>query len=163
MQPRFLKKLLLACRETGIHTAVDTSGCCCWDDLDNIRGLTDLFLYDLKLMDEIRHREVTGVSNRQILENLKRLSAAGAALYIRIPLIPDINDDETNLRQTGEFISGLNGVTGVEVMGYHEIGLAKYQALDLPYRLKEIHPPSAAETQDAASSLNISGIPVKVS
>ena len=68
---------------------MDTSGCCNWDDLDDIRGLTDLFLYDLKLMDEIRHREVTGVSNRQILENLKRLSAAGAALYIRIPLIPD--------------------------------------------------------------------------
>lgn len=163
MQPRFLKKLLLACHEAGIHTAVDTSGCCNWDDLDDIRDLTDLFLYDLKLMDEVRHREVMGVSNRQILENLKRLSAAGSALYIRIPLIPGINDDESNLRQTAEFISGLKGVTSVEIMGYHEIGLSKYQALDLPYRLKEIHPPSIAQIQEAASSFNNIGIPVKVS
>ncbi len=163
MQPRFLKKLLHACREAGIHTAVDTSGCCSWDDLDDIRALTDLFLYDLKLLDETCHREVIGVSNRQILENLKRLSAAGAALYIRIPLIPGINDDETNLRQTGEFISRLNGITGVEVMGYHEIGLAKYQALDLPYRLKETHPPSAVQMHQAASSFKCIGIPVKVS
>jgi pyruvate formate lyase activating enzyme len=163
LQPRFLKKLLKVSREAGIHTAVDTSGCCSWEDLDEVRGLVDLFLYDIKLMEDARHHEVVGVSNRHILENLERLGRAGHALYIRIPLIPGINDDEDNLRQTAEFLTSLDGLTGVELMGYHEIGLAKYEALGLPYGLKNTHPPSAEQMRKAAASLKSVGIPVKIS
>jgi pyruvate formate lyase activating enzyme len=163
MQPRFLMKLLRSCREAGISTAVDTSGCCTWDDLDDIRGMVDLFLYDLKLMDETRHRAAVGVTNKQILENLSCLSSAGHALYVRIPLIPGINDDEANLRQSGEFLAGLRGVTGVELMGYHEIGLAKYEALDLPYTLKDTKPPTVEARQNAAAILQEFGLTVKVS
>jgi pyruvate formate lyase activating enzyme len=163
LQPRFLKKLLLACREAGISTAVDTSGYCTWNDLESILNLTDLFLYDLKLMDDTRHRAIVGVSNRVILDNLKKLNRAGCSLYIRFPLIPSINDDEDNLRQMAAFLSDLEGIKGVELMGYHEIGLAKYEALDLNYTLKNIHPPSKEQTQEAASSLSYLGLQVKVS
>lgn len=163
LQPHFLKKLLKASSEAGIATAVDTSGYCAWEDLDEVRGLVDLFLYDIKLMDDARHREVVGVSNRPILDNLERLSRAGHNLYVRIPLIPGINDDEDNLRQTAQFLSELNGITGVELMGYHEIGLAKYEALGLPNLLNNIHPPPGDQMQEAAASLNNIGIPVKIS
>ena len=97
MQPRFLSALLKACRKQEIHTVVDTSGFANWNVFEQIRGDVDLFLYDLKHMDSIRHREVTGVPNEVILENLRRLSAVGAKCIVRIPLIPGINDDEKNL------------------------------------------------------------------
>jgi pyruvate formate lyase activating enzyme len=105
MQPGFLSALLKACRKQEIHTVVDTSGFANWNIFEQIRGDVDLFLYDLKHMDSIRHREVTGAPNEVILENLRRLSAMGAKCLVRIPLIPGINDDEKNLVESGAFLA----------------------------------------------------------
>ena len=108
MQPTFLSALLKACRAQEIHTVVDTSGFANWKVFEQICEDVDLFLYDLKHMDSIRHREVTGVPNDVILENLRRLSAAGARCIVRIPLIPGINDDEKNLVESGKFLASLS-------------------------------------------------------
>ncbi len=90
-----------------------------------MRKLVDLFLYDLKLMDEEKHIRYTGVSNQEILKNLKKLAEEGHLVRVRIPLIPDINDDDTNLRNAGIFLASLPHLAGVEIMGYHDIGAAK--------------------------------------
>lgn len=142
MQPRFTIELLRACQAHGIHTVLDTSGYAAWTVVEGAARHTNLFLYDLKIMDETRHRQYTGVSNRLILSNLQRLSTGGARIIVRIPLIPGVNDDEHNLRLTRQFLAGLPHLAGVEVLPYHDIAAAKYSALDLSYRLPELTTPS---------------------
>ena len=163
MQRSFLLALLRACRERDIHTVVDTSGYTTWEALDSVRGFVNLFLYDLKLMDNQRHIQYTGVSNEPILRNLKLLSEHGHPLYVRIPLIPGVNDDDANLRQSAEMLASLPNVTGVELMGYHDIAAAKYEALGMPYQLNGTKPPTAEHMQQAGSILEEYGLKVKVS
>jgi pyruvate formate lyase activating enzyme len=153
MQPGFLSALLRACREQEIHTVVDTSGFANWNVFEQIRRDVDLFLYDLKHMDSTRHREVTGVPNEPILSNLRTLSELGHRIMVRIPLIPGINDDEQNLRQSGEFLSSLPKLEGVELMGYHNIAQAKYEALSREYKLADTKPPTEEAMLHAAEIL----------
>jgi pyruvate formate lyase activating enzyme len=163
LQRKFLAELLKNCREHEIHTVVDTSGFASWEAFDSIRGDVNLFLYDLKLMDDERHKQFTGVSNKLILENLRRLDEAGAPCVVRIPLIPGVNDDEENVRESGKFLAALKNVIAVDLMGYHDIARAKYEALGLAYRLSETKAPSAEKLQAAANMLESFGLNVKVS
>jgi pyruvate formate lyase activating enzyme len=160
MQPSFLTALLKACRAQEIHTVLDTSGFANWKVFEQIIDDVDLFLYDLKHMDRVRHREVTGVPNDVILENLRRLLAAGAQCIVRIPLIPGINDDDRNVAETGEFLAGLPPVQIVELMGFHDIAQAKYEALGRNYALTETKPPGEAEMYKTAELLRSYGLNV---
>jgi pyruvate formate lyase activating enzyme len=162
MQPTFLSALLKECRRQEIHTVVDTSGFANWNVIEKIRVDVDLFLYDLKHMDSIRHREVTGVPNEVILENLRRLSAVGAKCIIRIPLIPGINDDENNLVESGKFLASLSNIENVELMGYHDIAQAKYEALDREYPLIGTQPPTQTDMYNAAKILQRHGLNVVI-
>ena len=141
-QMEFLRQMLQACRNLHLHTTVYTSGYTSVENLLSILPLVDLFLYDLKLMDAEKHLRYTSVSNRKILSNLQQISRHGANIIIRIPLIPGINDDDNNLKQSGAFLASLPHLVGVELMPYHEIGVAKYQGLGMPYKLGSIMPPS---------------------
>ncbi|HLO32344.1 MAG TPA: glycyl-radical enzyme activating protein [Anaerolineales bacterium] len=163
IQRSFLFALLRLCREREIHTVVDTSGYTTWKALESICQLVDLFLYDLKLMDEKRHLQYTGVSNRPILNNLKLLAEHGHSIHVRIPLVPGVNDDDENLRRSGELLGSLPNLSGVELMGYHDIAAAKYEALGLAYRLSETKPPSAERVQRAVTLLEEYGLKVKPS
>ena len=163
MQRKLLVEVLRACRAHDIHTVVDTSGYAKWDVLESIWGNVNLFLYDLKLMADERHRQYTGVSNKLILENLQKLSAVGAKCVVRIPLIPGVNDDEENLVESGKFLANLPNVVSVELMGYHEIARGKYEALGMEYRLPVTKAPSAELMQQAAKKLEGFGLKVKVS
>jgi len=160
MQPGFLTSLFKACRAHEIHTVVDTSGFANWNIFEQIRMHVDLFLYDLKHMNSDRHREVTGVPNEMILRNLHKLSSHGHTLVVRIPLIPGINSDEKNLRESGEFLSSLPHINNVELMGYHDIAQAKYEALGREYALTGIHPPTETEMHHAAEALRNYGLNV---
>ena len=161
-QPAFLFNLLVECKARGLHTTLDTSGYASWTVMDKIRGYVDLFLYDLKLMDNARHRRYTGVSNQKILANLTRLSELGHRITIRIPVIPGINDDEANLRQTGAFLASLPVRPPVELLAYHQSGLAKYDSLGLEYRLPEVLPPEPRRMEGIAGILQESGLQVTV-
>ena len=143
LQRDFLLALLQACKMREIHTVVDTSGFASWDTIDLIRPLTDLFLYDLKLIDDERHREFTGVTNQPILRNLHSLSALGHPIVLRIPIIPDINDDDESLQQLAGFIAALPNRHPIELLPYHHIAVDKYLRLGKPYRLFETRRPDA--------------------
>jgi pyruvate formate lyase activating enzyme len=160
-QPGFLLELLIACRNRSWHTAVDTTGFAPWKILDGIRQNVDLFLYDLKLMDDARHRKWTSVSNITILANLRKLSDIGHKIIVRIPIIPGINDDEENLRQTGSFLSTLPNVPAVELLPYHNIAEGKYAGLGRNYELAEIHPPTQEHMQTITTLLAMYGLTVK--
>ena len=134
-QPEFAMALLQSCKAENLHTALDTSGFCPWETMEAVRPYVDLFLYDVKLMDEDLHREYTGVSNQLILENLRRLADLGHAIILRIPLIHGITDGEANLGAIAELARSLTNVRRVDLLPYHDSARLKYQRLGLDYPL----------------------------
>jgi len=111
----------------GIHVALDTTGFASWTALERTLPYVDLYLYDLKHMDSVKHKSVVAVPNERILENAQRLAARGKALQIRIPVIPLFNDDEVNIRATAEFCVELgSAVQLVQLLPYHNMGVMKY-------------------------------------
>ena len=133
-QPEFLMALLRALGKNSIHRAVDTSGFAPKEILLDVAQLTDLFLYDLKMIDSDRHKKWTGVDNSRILENLKLLSRIGANIDIRIPLIKGVNADLENLEKTASFVAALPGEKkSVSLLPYHHSMAAKYQKLGRVY------------------------------
>lgn len=150
MQPDFLIELLDALGKEGIHRAVDTTGFARTEILLEVARRTDLFLYDLKMMDSERHRKFTGVPNEKILENLRILSESGANVNIRIPLIRGVNSDEDNIRQSAEFVASLPGVKKiVSLLPYHNIAIHKYGKLGQEYEGEGMDEPGAGEVEAA--------------
>jgi pyruvate formate lyase activating enzyme len=142
----FLVRLLDACRERGIHTAVDTAGLVNPETLLEVAKRTDLFLYDLKLMDSDHHREWTGVPNERILANLRVLAESGANINVRIPLVGGVNDDEENIVETARFLAGLPGERiKVNLLPYHKIAQAKYAKLGKLEAFRVLKEPDAEE------------------
>jgi len=160
LQREFLMACLQACKLEGLHTAVDTSGYASWEGLTAIFPMVDLFLYDLKLMNDSKHQEYTSVSNALILSNLKKLTQAKARIIVRIPLIPGMNDDEENLKRAGSFLANLECLEGIELMPYHEIGLAKYKGLGMKYKMGGIKPPSRDQIEQAEETLACYHLPI---
>lgn len=132
-QVDFVTSVLAGCQARGIHTAIETCGACSWVKLERLIAHTDLVLYDLKLIDEDEHRYWTGVTNRQILANARRL-----ALYnvqVRVPLIPGITDSEDNLCAISRFMRDA-GLPRVALLPYNPASGAKYEWLDVPYEIQ---------------------------
>ncbi len=141
-QPDFLFFALQACKERRIHTAVDTSGYASPAVLTKIAPLVDLFLFDLKPMDEEEHRRYTGVSNRLIHENLRELVRLGRPVRVRVPLIPGITDTEGNIAALMAFLGEIRqGIQGVELLPYHDVA-EKYQRLGKVYGMPLLSRPS---------------------
>lgn len=160
-QAAFLEAMLEACRERAIHTAIETSGFAPVDRFQAVAALADLVLFDVKLLDDERHRRVTGVSNRTILENLARLARWHRAVRVRIPLVPGVNDAPADLDAIGRFVASL-GLRAVDVLPYHTAGAAKYARLGRPYLLADA-PPAAPDTvASAVRALEASGLSVHV-
>lgn len=162
LQPKFLLALLQACKDREIHTSVDTCGFTTWDTLDSIREYVNLFLYDLKLMDGAKHRTFTGVPNELILRNLQMLSARGHDVVLRVPIIPGINDDDENVRQTGAFAVASPGLNRVDILPYHHTAVDKYDRLKKAYELPAIRSPSDERMAEIAQILGGFGLQVKI-
>jgi pyruvate formate lyase activating enzyme len=162
LQRDFLLALLQRCRAQEIHTAVDTSGFAAWDTLDRIRPYVDLFLYDLKLMDDAKHRALTGVSNQLILQNLQALAEQGHRINLRLAILPGLTDDEENLRRIGQFAAGLPGVELISLLPYHRTAQEKYSRLDKIYPIAAIRPPSDERLAEIARRLASFGLVVKI-
>ncbi len=162
MQPAFLLELLEACRQRGIHTTLDTSGFAPWRVFERVRRYVDLFLYDVKTLDPIVHREYTGVSNRLILSNLQKLAGLGHPIVVRMPLIPGVNDQPDQLQRMGGFISSLPGVQRFDLLPYHASGVEKYARLGLPYRLNQVRPPTSEAVESAVDLLSRFDFPIQI-
>lgn len=139
LQADFCAELLGMAKRKGLHTAVDTCGAGPWEAFEQVLPLTDLFLYDLKQTDPALHRKYTGADNALILQNLRRLSESGAAIEIRIPVIPGVNDDERFREEADALLSGLAGIRAVKRLPYNPYARSKYEAVgreEIPF-----HPP----------------------
>ena len=130
MQPEFLIDLLKAARHNRFHCTVDTSGFAPEKTILSVAEYTDLFLFDLKLIDDELHRKYTGVSNKIILSNLQQLAQKGAEIEIRIPVIGNINADTLTMDAMASFISSLPGKKKkVTLLPYHNIAIMKHSKL----------------------------------
>jgi pyruvate formate lyase activating enzyme len=160
-QMEFSLAILKACRKLDIHTVLDTCGFASSQTIQQVAPFVDLFLYDLKLVDNEKHLCYTGMSNEPILANLQTLSGMDARLLVRIPVIPGVNDDPLELQKIGEFLSTLPVSPLIELLAYHNITEAKYSGLDMEYALPSLQPPSFDQLLAFASALRGFGLVVK--
>ena len=129
LQPEFLIEILKKCKENGIHTAVDTAGNVPWESFEKIIPYTDLFLYDVKAMDTEVHKKYTGAGNELILENLAKLLHLDTDIWVRIPIICGVNDNEEEMTKIKDFFDKSGHPQKVELLPYHAMGEHKYTAL----------------------------------
>jgi pyruvate formate lyase activating enzyme len=161
MQLEFLVALLDGCRALRIHTAVDTCGAALPQALARVADRADLFLFDLKHLDDARHRRVTGSSNVQILDNLQALAARKANVIVRFPLIPEINDDADHIERLGCYVRSI-GLSRIDVLPYHRAGSGKYPAIGRDYPLAGAELPSGADRSRAVRILTDCGLQAAV-
>ena len=131
MQIDFLEELLKECKKNGIHTAVDTAGHVSFEKFERILQYTDLFLYDIKCLDSKKHKLYTNVGNEIILSNLRRLQMLGAKIWVRIPVIKNVNDSIEEMKSIRDLLEKNGGVERVELLPYHSFGENKRKALGL--------------------------------
>ncbi len=162
MQPEFLRGLLDACKKRGIHTCLDTSGYAAPDVLASVVEEVDLFLYDVKLMDDAQHQIYTGVSNRMILKNLKTLDEQAKTVVVRFPVISGITDTEENVFGIVEFIVSTKTIRHVSLLPYHTIAAEKYRGLRRKNAMEGVRPPSDDAMTNLRTRFESCGIRVTV-
>jgi len=138
----FARDLLQKCRDDQIATAIETCGYAPWKKLEMLVPVTELFLYDLKTMDDEKHRKYTGVSNRRILGNLLRLSLLTDQIVVRVPVVPGINDSEKDIEEIARFVKKISVSMEVHLLPYHRLGQSKYDQTGRKYQFPDLNPPS---------------------
>ncbi len=163
-QPEFAAELLRLYKteQRGGHTAVETCGFANWTEFSRILEYASLILYDIKHMGPKRHLELTGVDNEIILRNARRIAESGVRLIIRLPLVPGLNDDETNVRQTAAFARSLPGVSEIDVLPFHRMGEPKYARLGRIYGCPGTKAPDGAKLDRVRFLINEAGLRVKI-
>jgi pyruvate formate lyase activating enzyme len=150
MQAEALQELLELCSQKGYHTAIDTSGHAEPAAVKLVMDLADLWLFDLKIMNDAKHFEYTGVSNELSLRNLERLAQAGKEIIIRFPLITGITDGKENLEEIANLMKKL-GLNRIDILPYHSIARDKYRRMGIAYKLDQLKEPTKmkiSEVQD---------------
>jgi pyruvate formate lyase activating enzyme len=143
-QGAFVLALLDAARSRGIDTAIETSGLCNWKTMRDVAPLADQIFFDIKCLDPEKHEQVTGVSNRKILQNFRRLRAEfpEVNVVVRTPIVPGVNDSDADILAIAEFVNSAGGASAYELLPYHGFGEPKYAKLGRRYRLSDAEPPS---------------------
>jgi pyruvate formate lyase activating enzyme len=162
LQPEFLNALLKECKARAIHTTLDTCGFAQPEIIERIQSKVDVFLYDLKIMDDKKHRKYTGRSNELILRNLKKLAESARRIVVSFPVIPSINDDGENVMETAKFVSSLRNVQQINLLPYHRAGIEKYKSLGKPYKLDRIRPPTSQGIKSVKERMEGFGIRVGI-
>lgn len=163
MHADFLLEMLKKCGENGLHRAVDTCGYSSEKILLEVAKHTDLFLFDLKLMNSDQHKKWTGKDNKLILSNLKALAKTGVEINIRIPLTKNVNTNENELLEMAGFIAGLQGKKPlVSLLPYHNIAAHKYEKLGSKYEEFDMAEPTNEDLNRAEQIFNQFGIATEI-
>jgi pyruvate formate lyase activating enzyme len=146
LQPEFLLSLLQGLKKENIHTAVETCGVANYSIYENILPYVDLFLFDFKETDSELHKKFTGVENKLIRENLKKLHDAGAQILLRCPIICKLNDRDDHFKGIAELAGAHKNLAGIEILPYHKLAASKIGRMGLP--VQEEYEPVPGETSD---------------
>jgi pyruvate formate lyase activating enzyme len=160
LQPEFSIEILRLCQENGIHSAIQTSGYAPTNLVENLLPYVDLFIYDIKHMNDTEHRRLTGVSNQKIIKNLNMLNSRNKTIIIQVALIPGLNDSEENLSAVFRLVKSLDSVKGLSLLSYHTLGVAKYQRMGKTYQLQDLAQASAEYLHDKEILAEEQGVPV---
>lgn len=151
IQYKFVSECLNKCKLLGLNTAIDTSGYVQFEAFKKVYDDTDIFLYDIKLIDDKDHISFTDVSNKLILSNLKLLTNLGNKVVIRIPLIPDITDTDKNIYNTVTFLSSLKNIKQIDLLPYNKIAESKYKRLNRLSKIGELQTQSSEKLLEIKS------------
>lgn len=151
LQIDFLQEILKKCKESGIHTAVDTAGCVPWSYFERILPFTDLFLYDIKAASSALHRKTTGCDNALILSNFSKLCDCGKDIIVRIPVVGGVNDNVDEIGAIAKVLEGKK-LLKTELLPYHAMGENKFRAMGMPPASFSI--PSKERMEQLKSLLN---------
>lgn len=160
LQIDFVTELFKLAKEKGVNTCLDTSGNPFTKEepffgkFNELMKYTDLFMLDIKHIDDEEHKKLTGQTNQNILDMARYLSENGKKMWIRHVLVPEITTDEKYLKQLREFIDTLKTVDRVEVLPYHTLGVFKWKELGIPYQLEGVEPPTKEQIECAKRILN---------
>ena len=164
LQFEFLYEALKACKANGFHTTVDTSGYSSEENYLSIIPFTDLFLFDLKLMNEEKHKALTGIYNSGIIKNWRLLINSGRDIMLRVPIISGMNDDTDQLESLRQFIveTKTESLKKINLLPYHKIGSSKYKRFNIPYRMGSTEPPSKERMNELKEFFSDTGVKVKI-
>ena len=162
--PDYVVRVLKKLGEEGVHRAVDTAGCVPWANFEQVLPHADLFLYDVKAHDSALHKKLTGVDNAPILDNLRRLSAAGATIFVRVPVIPGCNDDLAELSAIADELASLPAPPELtQLLPYHSYGAGKYATLGQTDPLPPLQPPDQSFMERALTLFLNRGLNASIS
>lgn len=161
-QPDFARDLLRACKENGLHTAVESTANAPYEHIEKILPYLDLYLMDIKHMDSAKHKEYTRAGNELILENAKKLATSGVELVIRTPVVPGFNDTAEEIRAISKFAASLKTVREHHLLPYHRLGQDKYAGLDRNYALEGVEPPAQEKMEYLLSIAEESGLKCQI-
>lgn len=148
MQSNFLIELAKRCKFAGIHTTLDTSGFSKWETLEKVINYIDLILFDLKLINDEKHIEYVGASNKLILENLNRLKDKKVDIFLRLPIIKDINDSLSEAEEIVKIIANNQNIKQINLLEYHKMGMEKYPRLGIKYELSGNEKPEKSRIEN---------------
>lgn len=138
VQPDFAAALLRAAKEAGINTALESTGCAQYSNIEKLLPYLDTYLMDIKHIDGAKHKEFTGVDNKLILENAMKIARDAKQLVVRVPVIPTFNDTEEEILDIAKFASALPNVNRIHLLPYHRLGADKYKGLGRPYTMGDV-------------------------
>ncbi len=163
LQPEFAYKLLETCKENDIHTAIETNLYAPWEKINKLLEVTDLVMFDIKMMDSKEHEKWTGVKNERILDNIKTLSARDISMIVRTPVIPGVNDTIECIKQIAAFILELKGnLLYYELLNFNPLGEFKYKGLDIKNNFADKRPLSEKKIDELAEAAGRYGVSVKI-
>jgi pyruvate formate lyase activating enzyme len=162
MQAEAAQAFLKACQDMSLNTCIDTSGYSSPKDLQKIMPFADEILYDLKLIDDGKHKQYTGVTNLPILENLRFIDQKQQKLRIRIPLIPSVNTDEQSIADFIDFLSTLKHRYPIDLLPYHKLGSHKKERLALTEPIRLFKEPDNETVSQIQSIFSEAGYEVKI-
>lgn len=158
LQAEFVKEFFLLCKEEGIHTALDTSGAIATRGALNALDNTDLVLLDIKSIDAVQHKELTGVKMNNTLKCLEYLEKNNIPTWVRHVIVPGWTDNDTLLKKLADFLAPYQCVEKVELLPYHDMGTRKYEQMGLEYSLKGVAPLSDERVQNTRKIFEKAGL-----
>ncbi len=161
-QPEFARDLLRACKDQGLHTAVESTANAPWEHIQMILPYLDLYLMDIKHMNSAKHKEFTTAPNERILENARKIAESDVELIIRTPVVPGFNDTAAEIKAISKFAATLPGVREHHLLPYHRLGQDKYSGLGRKYALEEILPPPQEKMEYLLSVAEESGLKCQI-
>ena len=162
LQHDFSQAVLDRCKTEGLHTAIETAANCRWIDLVGLLPVTDLIMIDIKHLNFYKHRKVTGVSSKLVLENAQRLAQINKPIIVRIPIVPTVNDTPEEIEAIVQFVGVFQNLQYLELLPFHRLGESKYHSLGLNYQASHLKTPTKKKMSELAGRAKESGIKVRI-